>query len=132
MNISTTNSMIKQLKILMVEDDVDVGNWLQKKVKSLEKVGVLHWSLSISEATQMLSQEIPDVIILDLSLPDGNGTEILRKVRNEKWPVKIIVFSINTGMRSVCRRLGADAFFDKGSESDELIEYLGNSKFDNS
>jgi response regulator of citrate/malate metabolism len=113
----------------LVEDDAEIGSWINEKLKQLDNVAPFHWATSVSETMEILQDHIPDVIILDLKLPDGNGIEILRNIRQKGLKVKVIVFSINTGMKNVCLRMGAHAFYDKGSGSEDLIRDLENGSF---
>lgn len=124
MTQSDVYNVPKQLNIVLVEDDAAIGSWIKEKLKQLDNVASFSWVTSISETMEILQSQLPDVIILDLKLPDGNGIEILQSIRKESLNVKVIVFSINTGMKNVCLRMGAHAFFDKGSGSDELIKEL--------
>jgi response regulator of citrate/malate metabolism len=118
-----------QFSLVLVEDDAEIGSWINEKLKQLDNVAPFHWATSVSETMEILQDHIPDVIILDLKLPDGNGIEILRNIRQKGLKVKVIVFSINTGMKNVCLRMGAHAFYDKGSGSEDLIRDLENGSF---
>ncbi|WP_146192200.1 response regulator [Marinilabilia rubra] len=116
--------MICQHNILLIEDDARIGSWISQKLNKLDNIGSLKWTSTLAESLEALDSQMPDVVILDLKLPDGNGTDVLKKIRNENLPVKVLVFSMNAGMKSVCRRLGAYRFFDKASDGEELIKYL--------
>lgn len=118
-----------QFSLVLVEDDAEIGSWINDKLKQLDNVAPFHWATNISDSMEILQDHIPDVIILDLKLPDGNGIEILRNIRQKGLNVKVIVFSINTGMKNVCLRMGAHAFYDKGSGSEDLIRDLEKGTF---
>lgn len=113
----------------MVEDDLEIGSWMQEKLKSLDNVGSFRWTTSISETLEILEDQLPDLMILDLKLPDGNGINLLQAIRMRKLHVKVVVFSINSGMKNACLRQGAVAFFDKSNGSEDLIYAIDNSIF---
>ncbi|MFW5821674.1 MAG: response regulator [Bacteroidota bacterium] len=82
----------------------------------------VHWSCCYSEGTIYLQENMPEIIILDLKLPDGNGFDILRIIREQQINVRVYIFSINSAMRNSCLRNGADGFFDKNTDGDALVE----------
>lgn len=83
----------------------------------------LHWRWDVVVAFTVAAgldalcrgQRCPDLILLDLSFPDGDGTEILREVRALKLPVKVAVSSAYplTGDRAVVLDLKPDGVFPK-------------------
>lgn len=63
----------------------------------------------------------PDVLLIDLALPDGNGVDLIREARTQLSGVKIIVVSIFGDARSVVRAIeaGADGYLLKGADPRE-------------
>lgn len=56
----------------------------------------------------------PDVVMLDLMLPDGEGTQILGRIRQQKLPIRVIVTTgMDDGLLGPVRALGPDALFRK-------------------
>jgi DNA-binding NarL/FixJ family response regulator len=80
---------------------------------------------------QLIEDNLPDICILDMNMPEMNGTETI-KVLKEKWPgIKIIVFSMNIDNLKSVPVWGADAMVPKGGnvmELKESIEHLGMQK----
>lgn len=116
--------MQRKINVLLIEDDFEIGKWLNKRILELNNIASLSWETSIEKALTALSHNNPDIIILDLNFPDGNGIDLLKKIKNTKQESKVYIFSVNTELRNVCMRLGADYFFDKTKESEELIASL--------
>jgi len=81
--------IIKDKLILLVEDNEDVQE-LNKSM--LEDEGfVVNTAMTLSEAKISIQQRKPDLIVLDIGLPDGNGLEFLRKFRKlSKIPVLLL------------------------------------------
>jgi DNA-binding NarL/FixJ family response regulator len=63
---------------------------------------------------------LPDVIIIDLTMPGMNGFETAMKIRSVAPEAKIILFSVNT-LPVPARNVGADAFVSKASGVRELV-----------
>lgn len=66
-----------------------------------------------------------DLAIVDLFLERGNGLGVIRACRNRAAHQKVIVLSnyATADMRARSQQLGADAFFDKSAELDQLVAY---------
>ena len=116
----------KKYSLCLIEDDAEIGNWLIDKLAVIENIASFNWTKNLQDSETHIKNEKPEVIILDLKLPDGNGIDILRMIKKEQLPVKVYVFSSNTEFKKACFRLGASRFFDKGTDSLELLEELKN------
>ncbi len=121
--------MTEQLSIALVEDDAEVGTWTRDKLDQLDNIASFRWVTNLADAKKLLEHWLPDVIILDLNLPDGNGIDLIKYIRKEKLRVKIVVFSINKMMKNACLRMGATAFYDKSGGSEALISDLAKGEF---
>lgn len=108
------------LKVLVVEDDREIRMLLQASlgVEGFE----VQTAVSVSEATALLAHDPPDVIVLDLGLPDGDGAELVRAVRRRS-STPIIVASARHQEAQKIRLLddGADDFLTKPFSVGELL-----------
>lgn len=112
---------IHRIQVLLVEDDLEIGKWVDNKLSNLDNINSMHWVTNLEGAYNAIHQNIPDVIILDLKLPDGNGIDFLKKIRQDKIISKVFVFSVNIELAKTCLRYGADKFFDKTMDGEKLI-----------
>lgn len=111
------------LRALIVEDDVDSFEWVRRR---LRRYGCeAEWAKTLAEGIEKLAVH-PSCVILDLSLPDGSGTEIIRHIRANNLPIKIAVVSgtSNESLLSEAAVLRPDAFFTKPVDAIELIAWL--------
>ena len=112
--------MNKTAKILLVDDEVPiqraVAPLLRARGYDVEVTGTGEGALSILESRS------PDLIVLDLGLPDLDGTEVCRRIRLES-SVPIIVLSAREGERDKVEalELGADDYVTKPFGPDELV-----------
>jgi DNA-binding NarL/FixJ family response regulator len=113
-------------KVLIVEDHPLIGKSIVDAINNFSSVKSLQLTTSLHEAISLLGVNDFNLIILDLSLPDGNGLELLKLLKERKEKKKVLVFSTNTDLKNVCLRYGAYAFFDKANDFDELIETIKN------
>ncbi len=112
-----TNQMIR---ILIIDDE--------PPIRKLLRVGLSVEGYTIIEATcarnaiEKLEVEKPDLIILDLGLPDMQGDELLAKWRRERVDVPIVILSSRTDEPGIVRalELGADDYVTKPFGTKEL------------
>lgn len=114
------------MEILLVDDNALILARLEKEVKKLDESIVIHKAVNHEETLRLFSQFDPGFVILDISLPDGSGIDLLRSMKKENPQVIVFMFT-NYGtdeFRKSCLLLGADQFFDK-SDINRLIESIG-------
>ncbi|MEF8796036.1 MAG: response regulator transcription factor [Salinivenus sp.] len=78
------------------------------------------------EATRLLEEHEPDLLVLDLGLPSLNGLDVLRKIQGLDLTTKIVVLSMHGDDVYVTEafHLGAQGYVLKGSPLDELTEAI--------
>lgn len=78
-------------KILLVEDNIDI---LKANKRMLELNGFyVIASMNIEDAEKQLNNNIPDVIVLDILLPDGSGLELCKHIREQLSDIPILFLS---------------------------------------
>ena len=103
------------LKVLVVEDDAEMRGLLRA---SLAAEGfAVTTAVSLSEATAILKHDPPDLVVLDLGLPDGDGAELVSTVRRQS-ALPIVVASARHDPA------GKIALLDAGAD-DYLIKPFG-------
>ncbi len=112
--------------ILLVEDTPSLAR-LYCQYLSKEPVEVVAVATG-ADALQELSRRAPEVVLLDLQLPDMNGMEILRHVRDQKLPSTVVIItahgSINLAVEAM--RGGAYDFIVKPFNADRLLVTVKN------
>ncbi len=109
-------------RILIVEDDADISNMLQLYFKS--QGYEVHAALRGDNALELARQKMPNVIVLDIMLPDIDGYEVCRRLRTSLRTSHIpIIFLTQRDERSDKIRgleLGADDYVTKPFDVEEL------------
>ena len=105
---------------LVVEDDPNIVDLIRANlaVRGFDTVV----SVDGAKALQLLETEDPDIVLLDLMLPEADGFELCRQMR-ERSPVAIIVVSARGGERDKVTALhvGADDYMTKPFSIEELL-----------
>jgi two-component system, OmpR family, KDP operon response regulator KdpE len=112
--------MTAKIRVLVVDDEAAILKFLKPAL------GANDYEVStaggIAEATKRIAAEGPDVVVLDLGLPDGDGKDVIRRVR--EWSdVPIVVLSARDreAEKIEALDLGADDFVNKPFGVGELM-----------
>jgi two-component system response regulator QseB len=115
---------IAPVHILLIEDDLDLGRALQAalKVDGLSS----EWRRRAADAPRVPDAAVFDCVLLDLSLPDGNGFDLLARWRREGSALPVIVITARSAMEDRLAGLdgGADDFVIKPFATAELISRI--------
>ncbi len=111
-------------KILVVDDDHEI---LKLIAMLLRRIGAEAWTFADGQsALQRLSQAVPDLIILDLMLPDIDGLQILQQVRDQERfsHVPVLILSAKADPDTIREGLdlGADGYVTKPYIANTLID----------
>jgi two-component system KDP operon response regulator KdpE len=112
--------MSNQIQILIIDDEIQIRRLLKI---TLEAAG-FHVSMASSgqEGLQQAAMARPEAIILDLGLPDLDGIEVLKKLR--EWAtIPIIILSVRSSEQTIIGALdaGADDYLTKPFRTGELL-----------
>ena len=108
------------LRVLVIEDDREIRTLLQS---SLGVEGfAIQTAVSLSEAAAMLRSSMPDLVLLDLGLPDGDGSDLVREIRR-KHAVPVLIVSARHQEAEKVKLLdaGADDYLTKPVSVRELL-----------
>jgi DNA-binding NarL/FixJ family response regulator len=113
-------------KVLLVDDHAIIRQGLSsllEKQQDIEVVGGVEDGRQAIDSVRRLS---PDLVIMDISMPNLNGIDATRKIAEEIGNVKIIALSIHSSKRFVAEMLkaGASGYILKDCLFDELIEAI--------
>ena len=108
-------------KILVIDDEEYMG-WIIRKAFSKSDAEIVT-ALTGSEGIKLIDSEYPDLIMLDLRLPDYDGLDILKEIKDKGLDTPVIIItahgSIDTAITSM--KAGAFDYITKPFDVDELI-----------
>ena len=116
-------SNIKNIRIILADDHPLIRNALKdafKKYPNLEVIGEAEDGESVVKLT---SEKLPDVVIMDISMPKLNGIEATKQIKINHPEVKILVLTIHDEMEHIAGILeaGADGYLIKNIGTEEII-----------
>ncbi|MEK6692664.1 MAG: response regulator [Nitrospirota bacterium] len=112
-------------KILIVDDSVHTRKAL-KGILEKNKYNVIGEAGSGAEAIRLFTSLSPDIVMLDIIMPNLGGIETLRMLRSLNKDVKIVMVSALDSLDRVkeCMKAGANHYILKPFEEEKVIEVL--------
>ena len=108
------------LRVLVVEDDREIRSLIQASL-AVEGFEV-QTAVSVSEAKALLQHSPPDVVVLDLGLPDGDGIELVQEVRRRhSLPILVVSARHQESQKIALLDAGADDYLTKPFSVGELL-----------
>jgi two-component system invasion response regulator UvrY len=114
------------MKILICDDHKIVRDGLRQILQQLEEVTFIGEARDGKEALTILKGDAYEVVLLDISLPDQNGLEVLKYVKS-KWPsTNVLMLSMHPQEQYAIRalKIGASGYLTKDTASEELISAI--------
>jgi two-component system invasion response regulator UvrY len=110
------------MKILIVDDHVTVRKGVRWLLAAFPEI-LADDVPSAIDAIAAFRKDRPDVVLLDLNLPDSSGLEVLRRLRREDKAANVLIFSAHAEPLYVSRALeaGANGYISKGASAEELV-----------
>lgn len=114
------------LKILIVDDHEVVRMGLRTLLGRHEAFKVVGEAGSMTEAIEMAARQTPDVVVMDIRLPDGSGVEACRAIRAENPNAKILMLTSYADEEAVLASIlaGAAGYLLKEIRGKELIRAI--------
>jgi DNA-binding NarL/FixJ family response regulator len=112
----------KRFTLLIVDDNNFFVDRIICLLKETRTIGKVITAYNYNEAVTCLKQQTPDIILLDINLPDKNGMELLKEIREAAIKTFVIMITNhdNEFYRAQCKNLGADYFLDKSGDFGKL------------
>ena len=112
------------MQILLVEDDALLADGIMNAVR--QAGFAVNWLSSGKAACTYLVAEPPDILLLDLGLPDLDGMEVLKLVRQKKLPTQVLILTArdSTDAKVAGLDCGADDYLTKPFAREELLARL--------
>ena len=109
------------MQILLVEDDISLADGLQQALNR-EGITVNHVAKG-KEAIYVVETFPPDIVLLDLGLPDMDGLEVIKALRRKKVTTPILILTARSSVEDTVSGLdcGADDYLAKPFEIPELL-----------
>jgi two-component system, NarL family, nitrate/nitrite response regulator NarL len=114
------------IKVLVADDHAVFRDGLRKLLEGADEILVVGEASNGNQCIKMLDKFKPDILLLDLRMPEKDGLAVLTEVNFESLPTRVIVLTAAEDDRDVVRamRLGARGVVLKQSASDLLLKSI--------
>jgi two-component system, OmpR family, phosphate regulon response regulator PhoB len=118
--------MNRNMRILIIDDEAPGRTLLEQELKHAGFATVQ--AANAEEGLKVLHDQKPDVVLLDLNLPDQKGTDVCRQIRQDpsigSVPILVLTGCDTQDLSASCLEGGADDFLQKPFNSKELVARL--------
>jgi YesN/AraC family two-component response regulator len=116
--------MQKPTRILIVDDQPRARQSLKALLSTWPRLVEIREASNGREAVQFVKELQPDVVLMDVRMPEVDGLKATVLIK-ALWPqVRIIMLSMYTEYQEESLAIGADAFVGKGEAADRLLDLL--------
>lgn len=116
--------MSNTIRVVLADDHVFVRDGIKSLLENEANIEVVGEATDGLEALKIVDTEQPDLLILDIRMPNLTGIEVVEKLRSQNNLVKIVMLSMHESEEYVLKsiRAGADGYLLKGSSKEEFLK----------
>ncbi|TCL57276.1 LuxR family two component transcriptional regulator [Kineothrix alysoides] len=117
------------IKVMLVDDHILMREGIKNLLEFDGSIEVISEASDGVECLDNLKHIIPDIILLDINMPNKNGIEVLTEIKKKGMSVKILMLTVHNEVEYLLKAIdiGADGYILKDTESAELkraISYI--------
>ena len=114
------------IKVAIVEDDVRFRRSLRRVIESKPGLNCVAEYATGAEAIERISQNLPDVVLMDLNLPDFSGAEVTARIKSQLPDISVVVLTVYNDAEHIFKalRAGAGGYLLKQATASEIIEAI--------
>lgn len=114
------------IRVVLADDHVFVRDGIKSLLENEANIEVVGEAIDGADALEVVAHSKPDLLIVDIRMPQLTGIEVVEKLRGENNNVKIIMLSMHESEEYVLKSIkaGADGYLLKGSSKEEFLKAL--------
>ena len=112
------------IKVLLADDHAVVRDGLRVLLEAQSDISVVGDAANGREAIRLVSQRHPDVVVMDIAMPELNGIEATRQIHDASPSTQVLILSMHSTTEHIFRALqaGARGYLLKDSAGTEVVE----------
>lgn len=117
---------MNKIRVIVVDDHPIILEGIRISVMGEEDIEIMGSAMDSEELFALLNGSLPDLVLLDISLPGLSGIEIARIISGKYPSIRTMIISANTDEESIVAALsaGARGYLTKNARSDEMIRAI--------
>lgn len=114
------------IRVLLADDHAAVRFGLRRILEQYDDIEVVSESESGEQANESFNDVLPDVLIMDVSMPGIGGLEALRRILTHHESARVIIYSMHESATIAAQAIshGAAAYVEKTADSKELVQAI--------
>jgi len=114
--------MSGNIRVGLVDDHAIVREGIRHVLTATHGIEVVGEASNAEDALSMIDEEAPDIVLLDITLPDSSGLELTKRIRERTPELKILVLSMHDDAQYVVAavRAGVHGYVLKDADAEEL------------
>ena len=114
------------IKIILVDDHVLVRDGIKALLEDQQDFNVINEASNGIDALKVLTSSVPDLMIIDIRMPEMNGIELVKAIKEKYKDIKTLVLSMHDSEEYVVSAIeaGADGYMLKGASKEEFLKAL--------
>jgi two-component system, NarL family, nitrate/nitrite response regulator NarL len=116
--------MSNTIRVVLADDHVFVRDGIKFLLENESNINVIGEAVDGQDALKVVGELDPDLLILDIRMPNLTGIEVVEKLRNDGKTLKIVMLSMHESEEYVLKSIkaGADGYLLKGSSKEEFLK----------
>lgn len=118
--------MSATIRVVLADDHVFVRDGIKSLLENEANIEVVGEAIDGADALEVVADSKPDLLIVDIRMPNLTGIEVVEKLRSDNNDIKIIMLSMHESEEYVLKSIkaGADGYLLKGSSKEEFLKAL--------
>lgn len=110
------------IKVMLADDHVLIREGIRQLLEFDGTIEVIEEVNDGDECLEKLSNVMPDLLLLDINMPNKNGVEVLAEIRKKNLPIKVLMLTVHNEVDYLIKAIdiGVDGYIVKDSGSSEL------------
>ena len=112
------------IKVAIVEDDVRFRKSLRRVIESKPSMACIAEYGTGTEAIENIPRDLPEVVLMDLNLPDFSGAEVTARLKSQLPDISVVILTVYNDAEHIFKalRAGADGYLLKQATAVEILE----------
>ncbi|WP_343703222.1 response regulator transcription factor [Chitinophaga sp.] len=113
---------METIKIMVCDDHPLINEGLQKMIANIDNMVIVGAAQNISELFAQLEKQDTDIVLLDVNLPDGDGSDVCAAIKRQFPLIKVLAISSRDDRSTLVRMVsnGASGYLLKNASVDEI------------